>query len=322
MIPDEELAALLTRLNAPTPHDRAMAALADLKPEPVCRVCLEALDMRDADVGTHWECDAPPVDARQPPPTLPELSAALIAYERSRERSLQVAIGPSEIGVTCDRRLGYALRNAPRQPDAKVPWAPLIGTALHGVNAEALTADNERLGRQRWLVEQRVYPSPEIGGNTDAYDTDTDTVIDWKVVGKSTVEKALRHGPGQQYEVQAHTYGRGWQRLGYDPRWVRIVFLPRWSHTIDDAYEWTAPYSRAIAERALERVRNLDASLSEDWASVPATPTSDACHFCPYHRPKVQTVDFHGCPGYQSKPAQAVNDYLATLPASTERTTH
>jgi hypothetical protein len=319
----DELAALIADIRgAGSATDTAVATLAPLNPEPLCRLCMKALDIRDVDVGTHVECDPVRDVGTLPAPVLAELSAALVAYEQSRDRSRQATVGPSEVGVACDRRLGYILRNAPKQPDEQVKWAPMLGTAMHAVNADALTLANERLGRIRWLVERRVEPMPGLFGNTDAYDTDTDTVTDWKIVGKSTVEKARRHGPSEQYVVQAHVYGRGWQRLGYDPKWVRILYLPRWSHSIDDAYEWTAPYSRLVAEKALARLRAVDERLTtldvaahpERWADVAATPTSDACHWCPYHRRARQAVDFHGCSGYQSKPAQAVNDYLSSLP--------
>lgn len=321
-----ELAALLASIGAPTREDAAMAALADLKPEPVCRVCHLLLDTRHVDLGTHAECDPLRHDGLPPAPTLPDLSAALVDYEQNSARSQQVAVGPSEIGVGCDRRLGYSLRNAPKQPEHGVKWAPLLGTAVHALIADALKAANDRAGRMRWLVEQRVQPDPAISGSCDAYDTDTNTVIDWKLVGKSTIEKAQRNGPGDQYEKQIHVYGRGWQRIGHDPLWVRIVFLPRWSHKIDDAYEWTAPYSRLTAERALTRLRDVDARLtaldvdahSERWAQVAATPTSDACYWCPYHRAG-PGIDFYGCAGYQSKPQQAVNDYLSTLPVAEMR---
>lgn len=327
-IPDAELASLLSRLESPAvnPAPALALALAGLAPEAVCRVCMESLADRDTDLGTHPLCDPPARVEPQPPPTLDALSAALVAYDQGSARSQQVAVGPSEIGVGCDRRLAYALRNAPRQPNNTVPWAPILGTALHAHIAEALRAANDAAGRVRFLVEQRVWPAPDLSGSTDAYDIDTETVIDWKLVGKSTMEKARRPaGPSRQYVVQAHTYGRGWQRLGRDPKWVRIVFLPRWSHTITDAYEWTAPYSRLTAEQALQRVRELTAELHladidqhpENWARIAATPTSDACHWCPYHRPKVQAVNFEGCTGYTPKADRQVADYLDGLPANT-----
>jgi hypothetical protein len=226
----------------------------------------------------------------------------LITHDASSARSMQKAIGPSEIAVPCDRRLAYRLRDTPVHGDGRVPWAPMVGTAVHALLAEALTADNERAGRQRWLVEQRVHPDPTVSGSCDAYDTDTDTVVDWKVVGPTRLDGYRRHGPGQQYEGQIHIYGRGWQRAGRTPKWVRIVFLPR-STDFDDAYEWTAPYSRQHADAALDRlfrITTLLSALGVDadpglWAAVPATPSRN-CRWCPYYR-RDKPADQTGCPG-------------------------
>lgn len=334
-ISDAELAALLQQVqgDASGVVTAAVAALAPLKPEPICRVCLGELHERDTDLGTHVDCDPHEKERMRrldpvPPPTLPDLTDALRVFDNGKERSMQKAIGPSEIGVPCDRRLGYALRNATKQP-GELGWAPIMGTAIHAAIGGALTVANNELGRTRWLIEQRVQPDLEVFGSCDCYDCDTDTVIDWKLVGQSTIDKVRRHGPGDQYEKQAHIYGRGWQRAGRNPRFVRIVFLPRSSHRISDGFEWTAPYSREIAEAALVRLHTVAAELDaldvdnhpERWAEVAATPTSDACWFCPYHRKSggPNPADWTGCNGYQSKAASAVDDYLATLPTASKR---
>lgn len=322
-VSNAEFGALLATLGAaPSIEDAALTALAPLGAELLCRVCALPLAADHADLGTHAACDPPRRFETPPPATLTDLSAALTAYDANRARSRQVAIGPSEIGVPCDRRLAYSLVNAPPQPWPGVKWAPLLGTAVHALIADALRDANDRAGRVRWLVEQRVVADRQVDGSCDAYDTDTDTVIDWKLVGKSTADKARRGGPGDQYEAQAHIYGRGWQRIGRDPRWVRIVFLPRWSSSITDAYEWTAPYSRLSAERALTRRSDVAARAAAldlvnnpaDWARIPGAVSSGDCYFCPYHRASRNVIDLDGCSGPRSKPAQAVDDYLASLP--------
>lgn len=322
-VSDTELAAVLANLGGPSLHDSAVAALAGLQPEAVCRVCMLALPDRDVDLGTHTGCAETPDLGPEPPPTIDALSAALIDYESSSARSMQAAVGPSEIGTPCNRRLGYALRNIAKQPGTgAVKWAPMLGTAAHVMNAEALTLANQRAGRQRWLIEQRVTAERGLDGNTDAYDSDYDIVCDWKLVGQSTVDKARKHGPGQQYEWQAHLYGRGWQRLGRDPKWVRIVFLPRWSSKITDGFEWTAPYSRAIADLALDRLarvsRQLDAldvdNHPDRWAQLAEPETASACFFCDYRRPSNAPANANGCPGVRSKADKSVADYLDELP--------
>ncbi len=323
-VSDAELANLLASLApqaAPAPPPEW-----PLKREPLaCTVCGEWLDAVHADVGTHPMCDPAPAQAEPPASTVGELAVALVAYEANQPRTRQVAIGPSEIAVPCDRRLAYAMSGHVEQVgDGSVKWARMLGTAVHAMVAEVLAEDNRRLGRERWLIERRVYPDPGIYGSCDAYDTDTDTVIDWKVVGPSSLTKYVRKGPGQQYEGQIQLYGRGWQRAGRTPRWVRIVFLPR-SHTFSDAFEWTAPYSRALAESCLDRLfriselmTNLDvANQPGNWAAIPADP-GDACRWCPFLR-RGGEADSTGCPGDTATRDARVTDRLTEglIPSTT-----
>jgi hypothetical protein len=301
---DAEMAALVATIGAAagTAHT-AINAAADAA-GATCTVCGEWLDAFDTDLGTHALCDPPPDDGPPPPPTIGDLSGVLIDYEANRPRSRQVHVGPSEIAVPCDRRLAYALAGKAQPPDGRVKWAPLVGTAVHAMLAEALAADNTRLGRERWLIERRVHPDPVIAGSCDAYDVDTDTVIDWKIVGKTSLERYMRGGPGPQYEGQVHIYGRGWQRAGRKPRWVRIVFLPRGSASFDDAYEWTAPYDRRTAADALDRMYRIAELLTElgvaddptRWQDIPAQPDKQTCRWCPYYR-RGGPADGTGCPG-------------------------
>lgn len=45
-------------------------------------------------------------------------------------RSLQRAIGPSEVGIECDRRLAYKLLGHPER-DGGDGWLPTVGTGVH-----------------------------------------------------------------------------------------------------------------------------------------------------------------------------------------------
>lgn len=280
----------------------ALDTLAPLAPEMLCRVCTRPLDVAHADLGTHAECDPVP-EVGEPAPLLPEVRAMLVAYEASRPRSTQVEIGPSEIAVPCDRRLAYRARGVAEQPDPRIKWAAMLGTAAHVMMADVLETDNRRQGRERWLVERRVWPDLAVFGSCDAYDYDHDAVIDWKLVGQSSLDKYRRHGPGPQYEGQTHIYGRGWQRAGLTPKHVRIVFLARTAN-FDDAVEWSAPYSRRVADSALDRMHRLmvlthDLGVDRDpamWGAVPATPGPD-CRLCPFYRRGHPAADGDGCPG-------------------------
>lgn len=294
-------------MTAATELSRALAGTRPVDPLAgvpllACRVCHGPLDAFHLDIGTHPTCDPEPQPWSAPASTLRELAGVLRHYIANDARSLQVAIGPSQIAVPCDRRLGYSVRGVPEQPDDSVLWAPFQGTATHAAVAAALRLDNERLGRVRWLVEERVWPDPQISGSCDCYDTDTDTVIDWKLVGVTTLKSARSKGASRQYRGQIQIYGRGWQRAGKCPRTVRIVYLAR-TASFDDSYEWSAPYSRVEADAAMDRMYAIstllgDLGVDESpalWGAVPASPGRE-CRFCPYYR-RGRPADETGCPG-------------------------
>jgi len=200
------------------------------------------------------------------------------------------------------------LAGIPRRPaDKRPPWAPMQGTAIHALMEEALRYHNARLGRQRWVIEERLQIDAEIAGHGDAYDTDTGTVVDWKYVGTTALRDLRRNVPNEQlvkpdYRVQAHLYGYGHERAGRQVRWVRLVFLAR-SHDFDQSAEWTERYNPEIAIRALDRyyatqdlIRNLDlANQPALWAAVPAVVSDATCSWCPFRRPG--PADATGCPG-------------------------
>ncbi len=288
-----ELQALIASL-APTPVAQAVLT---------CTVCSAVLDEVHRDIGTHPNCDPTPAQGgEEPPSTIAALRGILVDFEANSARTLQVAPGPSELAVPCDRRLAYRALSTQERPDGRVKWAPMLGTAAHALIADALKADNAA-SNDRWLIEERVHPDPSISGSCDAYDTWHDTVVDWKLVGPTRLTHYRRHGPGSQYEGQIQLYGRGWQRAGRTPLWVRIVFLARGAN-FDDAYEWTAPYSRRQAEEVMERYYRLlnlatDLQLAQHpelWGAVPASP-GDACRFCPYLQRGIGAANGDGCPG-------------------------
>lgn len=297
--------------------DALLAALVPTAATLTCTVCGERLDKVHRDIGTHPMCDP----GEMPSSTISELRGILIDYEANSPRTTQTTIGPSEIGVACDRRLAYRAVGTPQRPDGRVKWAPMLGTAIHATIADALLAENASLGRERWLVETRVHPDETISGSCDAYDTDADMVVDWKLVGPTRLEAYRRKGPGVEYERQIHIYGRGWQRAGRTPRWVRIVFLPR-STDFDEAYEWTEVYDPAIADEALARLvqvvaltRVLDVAKDPSlWAAVPATP-NQLCAWCPFFR-RGAPADATGCPGDVAADARRDQKFTEGLIAS------
>lgn len=215
-------------------------------------------------------------------------------------RSLQKAIGPSELGHSCERRIGYRLLGAPTfntQPD--VPWLPTIGTATHSW-LEGVFAAPVACGR--FLVEQRVtvgtVGGTEITGKVDLYDRATATVIDHKITGTSTLKSYRSRGPGQQYRSQTHCYGRGLIAEGLPVDRVMIAFLPR-NDELKAAHFWSEPYDEQVALDALARAERIAAATSiAGPAALRGLPTADAyCHRCQFFNARATDPAIDGCLG-------------------------
>jgi hypothetical protein len=207
------------------------------------------------------------------------------------------------MGQPCARRLLYeAWATEPANTDSD-PWPAIVGTAVHAWLADAFQADNARLGRLRWLVEQRVYLTDGLSGTADLFDLDTATVIDHKVLGPSSLKTLRTDGPPPVYRTQLHLYGYGYARAGVRVDRVAIAAYPR-SGWLNGLHVWSEPYDPTVAEAALDRHSGLvalGAALDLDahpdrWAHI---PTADAagCAWCPFWRGGNAPADGSGCPG-------------------------
>lgn len=216
-------------------------------------------------------------------------------------RSQQQEIGPSEIGTPCDRRLGFKLGDVARFRPESAAWRPTVGTATHAWLADQLVAANRAAGIDRWLSELKInvgqIDGVDVFGNTDAYDTATGTVIDFKIVGPTSLRR-YKAGPGPQYRTQVHLYGRGVAALGFPVNRVAILFLPA-NGELSDHVWWTEPYDDNRAIAALLRASSIRQAirLVSPAAVIPhltATPTH--CQYCPWFNP-VSTDAATSCPG-------------------------
>lgn len=225
-------------------------------------------------------------------------------------RNMQVALGPSDLGTPCVRKLAYQILDWEPKPNSEIdPWASIIGKAVHTWMAETYEARNRELGYERFLVEQRVYLPGDVAGSCDLYDRDTRRLIDWKVTSLDNIRKYRTNGPGHQYRAQVHEYALGRQLAGDTPEHVAVVFLPR-AGRIDGLYVWTEPYQPAVAVQTIKRYQatmHAIATLIPDihpdrWAMF---PTADAhCLWCPWHLP-ASTDLAKGCPGHGAAPSPA-----------------
>lgn len=215
-----------------------------------------------------------------------ELIAMIKARDEATPRSQQRELGPSEIGHPCVRRLAYGLLDVQRCNPSWDPLPAIIGTATHKWLESAAKHANNTLGRQRWLVETRVSPASWLSGSCDLYDSDTATVIDYKVPGANQFAKAKK-GPSELYRTQVHLYGKGFVNSGLPVSTVAIMFLPR-GGTLAGAHYWSEPYSPDIADAAIRRreqtlllLNDFDVDRHPDrfgWLSK----SGPGCVFCPW----------------------------------------
>lgn len=219
-------------------------------------------------------------------------------------RSRQKAIGPSEAGEPCARKLAYKLLDITPTNTATDPLPSVVGTGAHAWLADTFTRDNDTLGYQRWHIEERVQCGP-IAGSCDLYDADTRTVIDHKFPGEAAMKKYRANGPSDVYRIQAHLYGLGHATAGHPVDRVAIIFYPR-GGMLGSAHMWSQPYDETVARAAIDRLHAIatgidtwmdltGADTTQTLAAIPAT-TSRLCNWCPflsYGSTNLST----GCPG-------------------------
>lgn len=237
-------------------------------------------------------------------PVEADLVDVLARHIVGQPRSQQTRIGPSEIGVPCDRRLGYKLGGVPEVNDRGVAWKPWVGTALHSEAAMAFELDamkNHDGGR--WLLEQKVHAGTvngtDLDGSCDLFDTHTGTVVDWKFTTRNKIRDYRAKGPGDQYRKQAHTYGLGWANQGHTVTEVAVFFFTR-DGEFADRYWWSEPFDPAVAFEAMDRATRIGALVDALGPEVglPLLPTSPEayCLYCPAYRPG-STDLATACPG-------------------------
>lgn len=246
--------------------------------------------------------------AGQPHPFSIEIMKMVRAYDASRPRSLQKYLGPSEIGSPCPRQLAMKLAGVPEVNQVADPWFPIVGSAVHEWLARMAEWYNDvYLGRAhnpRFIVENRVQVKAREGGydtsgSTDMYDVDNQRVVDWKIVGTTTMRKVEKgetpqEKAGPQYTVQAMTYGKGWAQSGYPVRSVMIAFLPR-SNFLHKMKLVELPYDQSVADAAQDRVAAIDALRTRLQPHL--FPAGDCTIWCPFYVPKVE-LGATSCPGH------------------------
>lgn len=277
--------------------------------------------------------DRPPTDTqRANAELLADLKAVFKRQWAQHGRSQQKALGPSEIGVACPRRLAGQLMDLPRINPEGDPLPAWLGTAGHAKFEDAVEFDNDRIVQQwlqdrrqrctvlsgvteddqyvgRWFSERRVTVSGDLAGTCDLYDTWTDTVIDLKFPGatkfqayRKATERRTLGDESPEYRTQAHCYGRGYRNLGFDVKRVAIWFIPRGGQ-LSSSFVWDEPYSDEVVDGALARLRNItiaavELQLDEHPERLQLVPkVAGSCMFCPFYTPRTGHEQPHACNG-------------------------
>lgn len=244
-----------------------------------------------------------------------ELRRVLLEQAARAPRSLQSHLGPSELGVTCDRQVAGKMAALPATNHVADPWPSIVGTACHAYAEQAFSDDNLRHGVMRWVTEQRVTPHPDHPGTADLYDAVEQAVVDHKFLGESSMAK-VRKSPPRHYVVQLVLYGLGYLNMGLPVKRVVLAAYPRTAATLDGLYVWertlTGADGQLTAENAellnkvfvetairrayADRIINLQIGLMD----VPSCPDDDTCYFCIFYRPQAARDGGAGCPGSRS----------------------
>lgn len=233
-----------------------------------------------------------------------ELKNIILDASSGSARSRQKAIGPSEVGDPCARKLAYKMLDVAATNTATDPLPSIVGTGAHAWLADMFEAWNKENGRKRFWVEQRVVAGP-IAGSCDLYDADKRLVIDHKFPGATGMKKYKTAGPSQVYRTQAHLYGLGHASAGRPVERVAIVFYPR-GGTLGGTHMWSEPYNEQLAQQGIDRLMGIAAAI-DMWmdasgrdvaatiANIPAT-VDYLCSYCPFL--SYGSTDLsHGCPG-------------------------
>lgn len=235
-----------------------------------------------------------PYDGGTPTTTLDDIRHIIEHAINHQPRTLQATIGPSELGNPCDHCLAAKL--AGWEKNANGSWLPFVGTATHDHIAAIFALHELYDDTRRFISEHKVtvghLAGKPITGTCDLYDAATGTVVDFKIVGKTTLDKARRHGPTPVYRTQVNLYGLGWANAGAPVHHVAIYYLPRNATTLAAAVPWAEAHNPDLAHAALERASRLHANLTamasvstearDQWiTSLPRDPDCWDCNRYP-----------------------------------------
>jgi hypothetical protein len=237
-----------------------------------------------------------------------QLADVVRRYSARRPRSLQKHLGPSELGVSCDRQVVGKLLGVPTTNHVTDPWPSFMGTAGHAEMEDVFAWENTQLGSIRYMTEERVFPGgafAEHPGTADLYDAWEACLGDHKFLGATSMDTVKSPaGPPRKYQAQLGIYGLGEMAAGRPVKRVALFAWPRTGSSLAGLYVWEHAMDAQMAQLLYEvaddtKRRKAQAAAvaagQARWSDVPREPDHHECYFCPFYRPGVE--DGVGCPG-------------------------
>lgn len=226
----------------------------------------------------------------------------------SDNRGAQTTLGPSEIGTPCDRRLAMELMDVPYTNAGGDGWASFVGTRGHLGMAEIYEWANAGSGRYAVEIPLTFGSIVVPRGTSDLLDRREFQIVDWKFMGKYSLDKFKKEGASVTYLTQGQVYGYGVELSGETVKSVAIVGLPRAGSSLNEMHVQVVKYDRNAAKAAIDRVESIHAKVQEirrpdglgDTPGAMSTAqqfgTADDCRFCPFFLKGDQEM-LKGCPG-------------------------
>ena len=187
-------------------------------------------------------------------------------HDASRPRSLQAAVGWSEVGG-CRAKLGYRLDGTWPSDDTD-SWGAQRGTAIHAYLQDILAAPGVRMEVD---TEYRGIP-----GHADIVDATSCTDIKTTKLASSKLW-ADDHRLLFEKRVQVHGYGAGLIDAGELPpdATMRLLVVPV-DGTFADWWAYEEPFDRALADHGTDRL----GEVRERMASGEHLPKDMPYAFC------------------------------------------
>lgn len=254
-------------------------------------------------------------------PTIREHIVDMVTHQ---PRSLQREIGPSELGTQCLHCLVKKLTGHGSGQIRDVAWLPFIGTSVHA-QLERMFGGLDGYETERTVLVGNLTDARPITGSIDLWDEHNSATCDWKIVGNSTLDDARRHGPSQQYKIQASLYGIGMSHT-HPVAASCIFYLPRNQPSLDAAWIYECPFDPRPGQWALARARLIltlydsirveyGANIAEQWVNAfPRNP--EHCFHCRDEAQRKNPADIASLLGTKNVDAdtRALADNLPAMP--------